>query len=101
MGARDLVRPHGQVCGEGPRGEEEARPVPQRHRIKHETLYLQQGLMLFTLRDSTFEWTPGEVVQVPPNTIHRMEAIEFSVILEVSTPELDDVVRLEDRYGRA
>jgi len=73
----------------------------QRHRIKHETLYLQKGLMLFTLRDSTFEWTPGEVVQVPPNTIHRMEAIEFSVILEVSTPELDDVVRLEDRYGRA
>jgi mannose-6-phosphate isomerase-like protein (cupin superfamily) len=73
----------------------------QLHRIKHETLYLQKGRMLFTLRDTTFEWSPGEVVEVPPDTIHRMEALEFSVILEVSTPELDDVVRLEDRYGRA
>ncbi len=72
----------------------------QKHVVKHETLYLQSGRMRFTLGEGTFEWTPGEVVEIPPDTIHRMEALEDSVILEVSTPELDDVVRLEDRYGR-
>jgi quercetin dioxygenase-like cupin family protein len=44
--------------------------------------------------------TPGESVHITPHTIHRMTAIEDSDIFEVSTPELDDVVRLEDRYGR-
>ncbi len=73
----------------------------QKHRVKHETLYLQSGLMQFTLEGDVFEWRPGEVVSIPPDTVHRMEAVEDSVILEVSTPELDDVVRLEDRYGRA
>lgn len=73
----------------------------QKHRVKHETLYLQSGRMRFTLQDEIFEWTPGDTVEIPPDTVHRMEALEDSVILEVSTPELDDVVRLEDRYGRA
>ena len=73
----------------------------QKHRIKHETLYLQSGLMRFTLEGDVFDWKPGTVVEIPPDTVHRMEALEDSVILEVSTPELDDVVRLEDRYGRA
>lgn len=72
----------------------------QKHVAKHETMMLQSGRMRFTLGDEIFEWTPGEVVSIPPDTIHRMEALEDSVILEVSTPELDDVVRLEDRYGR-
>ena len=43
---------------------------------------------------------PGERVHVTPKTVHRMTAIEDSDIFEVSTPELHDVVRLEDRYGR-
>jgi len=43
---------------------------------------------------------PGESVHITPKTVHRMTAIEDSDILEASTPELDDVVRLEDRYGR-
>ena len=43
---------------------------------------------------------PGESVHVRPGTVHRMTAIEDCNVLEVSTPELDDVVRLEDRYGR-
>lgn len=72
----------------------------QKHEVKHETLYLQSGRMRFTLEDEVFEWAPGEVVEIPPGTVHRMEALEDSAILEVSTPELDDVVRLEDRYGR-
>jgi mannose-6-phosphate isomerase len=43
---------------------------------------------------------PGDRLHIAPRTIHRMTAIEDSDIFEVSTPELDDVVRLEDRYGR-
>jgi quercetin dioxygenase-like cupin family protein len=43
---------------------------------------------------------PGEAVHITPKTVHRMTALEDSDILEASTPELDDVVRLEDRYGR-
>jgi quercetin dioxygenase-like cupin family protein len=46
------------------------------------------------------EMQPGERLHITPGTIHRMTAIEDSDIMEVSTPELDDVVRLEDRYGR-
>jgi hypothetical protein len=38
---------------------------------------------------------------VPPGTLHRLTAVTDCRLLEVSTPELDDVVRLDDRYGRA
>jgi mannose-6-phosphate isomerase len=72
----------------------------QKHVVKHETLYLLSGRMTFTRNGDTFEWHPGVAIEIPPETVHRMEALEHSVILEVSTPELDDVVRLEDRYGR-
>jgi mannose-6-phosphate isomerase-like protein (cupin superfamily) len=72
----------------------------QKHEVKHETLFLQSGRMRFTLGEEEFEWAPGERIEVPPDTVHRMEALEDSVILEVSTPELDDVVRLEDDYER-
>ena len=47
-----------------------------------------------------WEMKPGESVHVRPKMIHRMTAIEDSDIIEVSTTELEDVVRLEDRYGR-
>jgi len=73
----------------------------QKHRVKHETLYLLTGRIRLTLDDELFDWLPGTAVSIPPGTVHRMEALEDSVLLEVSTPELDDVVRLEDRYGRA
>jgi hypothetical protein len=46
------------------------------------------------------EMLPGDAVHVTPPTVHRMTAIEDCDVFEVSTPELDDVVRLEDRYGR-
>jgi len=73
----------------------------QKHRVKHETLYLLSGRVRLTLDERVLDWLPGHAVSIPPETVHRMEAIEDSVLLEVSTPELDDVVRLEDRYGRA
>ena len=44
---------------------------------------------------------PGERIHVAPGTVHRMTALDDCTLIEVSTPELDDVVRLEDRYGRA
>ena len=43
---------------------------------------------------------PGEAFHYPPRTVHRVTALEDTTILEVSTPHLDDVVRLEDAYGR-
>ncbi|MFB6240860.1 MAG: cupin domain-containing protein [Gemmatimonadota bacterium] len=73
----------------------------QKHRVKHETLYLQSGRVRMQLGDEEFEWTPGERVEIAPETVHRMESLGDSVMLEVSSPELDDVVRLEDRYGRS
>ncbi len=73
----------------------------QKHEVKHETLYLQSGRVRLELGEEEFVWEPGQRVEIAPETVHRMEALEDSVMLEVSSPELDDVVRLEDRYGRS
>jgi len=78
----------------------------QYHNVKDETIYLQSGRLLFEIDEGKGkglerrEMKPGERVHITPKTIHRMTAIEDSDIFEVSTPELHDVVRLEDRYGR-
>ena len=76
----------------------------QYHNKKDETIYLWRGRLLFEIQDGDTivrrEMLPGESEHITPRTIHRMTALEDSDILEVSTPELDDVVRLEDRYGR-
>jgi mannose-6-phosphate isomerase-like protein (cupin superfamily) len=76
----------------------------QYHNRKDETIHLYSGRLLFEIdRDGEligWEMRPGESVHVPPKTIHRMTALEDCDVLEASTPELDDVVRLEDRYGR-
>ena len=77
----------------------------QYHNLKDETIYLWSGKLLFEIevdgRLVSREMLPGEAVHVTPKTVHRMTAIEESDIFEVSTPELHDVVRLEDRYGRS
>lgn len=76
----------------------------QYHNEKDETIYLSSGRLMFEIQEGEGlqrrEMLPGESVHIPPKTIHRMTAIEDSDIFEVSTPELHDVVRLEDRYGR-
>ena len=76
----------------------------QYHNVKDETIYLYSGRMLFEVeRDGALakiEMQPGDRFHVVPKTVHRMTAIEDCDVFEVSTPELDDVVRLEDRYGR-
>jgi mannose-6-phosphate isomerase len=77
----------------------------QYHDVKDETIYLWSGKLLFEIEvDGKLvrtEMRPGDAVHVTPKTVHRMTAIEESDIFEVSTPELQDVVRIEDRYGRA
>jgi mannose-6-phosphate isomerase len=72
----------------------------QKHERKQETMYLHAGRLRFHLDGEDFEMGPGSCITIRPGTVHRMTALEDSVLLEVSTPELDDVVRLEDRYGR-
>jgi mannose-6-phosphate isomerase len=76
----------------------------QYHNLKDETILLWSGKLLFEIQQNgeltKHEVGPGERFRVTPGTIHRMTAIEDSDVIEVSTPELDDVVRLEDRYGR-
>ncbi len=73
----------------------------QKHERKKETMYLLSGRLLYHLNGVDFELNQGECLTVTPGDIHRVEALEDSVILEVSTPHLDDVIRLEDRYGRS
>jgi mannose-6-phosphate isomerase len=76
----------------------------QYHNLKDETIYLHSGRLLFEIqqgdRVEQRDMRPGEAVHITPKTVHRMTAVEDSDIFEVSTPELDDVVRLDDRYGR-
>jgi mannose-6-phosphate isomerase len=76
----------------------------QYHNVKDETIYLHTGVLSYELEiDGQLtkrEMRPGDSVHVSPKMVHRMTAIEDCDVLEVSTPELDDVVRLEDRYGR-
>lgn len=78
----------------------------QYHERKDETVYLLQGEMKYwvqlpgdaELRDQRL--TAGQSFRITPGTIHYMEAITDCHVLEASTPELDDVVRIKDRYGR-
>ncbi len=77
----------------------------QYHERKMETLRVLQGQVRFETGMApealeTADLGPGEVFHIPPGLIHRMEALTDCTLLEVSTPELDDVVRLSDRYGR-
>ena len=77
----------------------------QYHEMKDETLYVVTGELLLTIEsDGDRRELPlrqGEAFHIPPRLIHRMLAIVETDVAEVSTPELEDVVRLEDRYGRA
>jgi mannose-6-phosphate isomerase-like protein (cupin superfamily) len=79
----------------------------QYHRRKEETIFLAAGRMTLVhfLREgdppSHTEMRGGEAFHIPPGMRHRMIALEDCDIFEVSTPDLDDVVRLQDAYGRA
>ena len=72
----------------------------QYHERKEETILVQTGRMQLRLGDQSLVLTPGDRAHIPPRTVHRMTALEPCDVIEVSTAELDDVVRLEDHYGR-
>ncbi|BDG07828.1 cupin domain-containing protein [Anaeromyxobacter paludicola] len=76
----------------------------QYHERKDETIHLLRGELTLVLDEGRgleeHRLAPGESYRVRPLTKHRMVAVTDCDILEASTPEVDDVVRLEDRYGR-
>jgi mannose-6-phosphate isomerase len=79
----------------------------QFHRVKDESWLVQSGRARLELGSAGNAVLDEEIIatgatfRFRPGTVHRVTAIEDTTIVEVSTPELDDVVRLEDRYGRA
>ena len=79
----------------------------QFHREKDESWYVQSGRARLDIAAAGEKLPQSEVVgagaafRIRPGTVHRVTAVEDTTILEVSTPQLDDVVRLEDRYGRS
>jgi len=78
----------------------------QFHRKKDETIYILKGELALEFapgggRVQRRTLRPGDALHIRPGDHHRMTAITPCDVLEASTPEVDDVVRLEDRYGRA
>jgi len=77
----------------------------QYHEVKDETIHVLTGRIAFTVGRSPdalerVELAAGEGYRIEPGVVHRMEALETTDLLEASTAHLDDLVRLEDRYGR-
>jgi len=77
----------------------------QLHRVKDESIYVVSGRLRLHLEEAdgvvrTTDLGPGEHRRIPTGRRHRFEALERVEIVEVSTPELDDVVRIEDDFGR-
>ena len=78
----------------------------QYHNQKDETILITRGVMDLELEEDsgtmrTHRLTPGMSRRIRPGRRHRMIAVEECEFFEVSSPEIDDVVRLEDKYGRA
>jgi len=77
----------------------------QYHHRKDETMHVLRGELLLRTRPGEVlverPFRAGESVHIPPLLVHQIEAVEDTDVLEASTPELDDLVRLEDRYGRS
>jgi len=76
----------------------------QYHNLKDETMHVLSGELILRTRPGTElverRFRAGESAHIPARLVHQVEAVVDSDILEASTPELDDLVRLEDRYGR-
>ena len=76
----------------------------QYHNRKDETMHVLTGELTLRIQNGdallSRPFRQGETVHIPPKLIHQIEAVVDSDVLEASTPELDDLVRLQDRYGR-
>jgi len=77
----------------------------QYHNKKDETIHVLRGEIIFRVQvDGKLtekRMREGESYHITPPTVHQMEAVTAADLLEASTPEVDDVVRLKDRYGRS
>jgi mannose-6-phosphate isomerase-like protein (cupin superfamily) len=76
----------------------------QYHNVKDETVFLLSGELIYRVWENgepgVVPLERGQSYRITPGTVHQMEAVTDCDVLEVSTAELDDVVRLQDRYGR-
>jgi mannose-6-phosphate isomerase-like protein (cupin superfamily) len=76
----------------------------QYHNKKDESIYVLSGEIILRLQQGETlverRVRAGEAFHIPPKQIHQFEAVVVTDLLEASTPELDDVIRLKDRYGR-
>ncbi len=77
----------------------------QYHNKKKETIYVLEGKLLIYIgnEENSLEekiFTKNQTITISPKIIHRMEALEDSIYLESSTPEMDDVIRIKDDYSR-
>ena len=75
----------------------------QYHQYKEETFLVKEGEMMLEIGNppqESLHMLPGQTFHCPPMTVHRMIAITDVDVIEVSTSQLDDVIRLEDDYGR-
>ncbi len=77
----------------------------QYHRAKDESIYVMSGRMILHLENDSGDLEaiplePGGYRRIPTGRMHRFEAVDDTQLIEVSTAELDDVVRVEDDYGR-
>jgi len=76
----------------------------QYHEKKDETIHVLRGEIIFRVQEGgelkERRMREGEGYHIVPPTVHQMEAVTAADLLEVSTPEVEDVVRLKDRYGR-
>ena len=78
----------------------------QYHELKDETIYVLNGVLVLELGKDPIETkvlSEGQSYRIMPNTIHRFKAPpdSFVNLIEVSTPEIEDVIRIEDDYGRS
>lgn len=73
----------------------------QYHKEKLESMLFLQGTGRVVLGETEVDAKPGLAITITPGTVHRIKAESDLAIVEVSSPELDDVVRVEDSYGRA
>jgi len=72
----------------------------QYHKEKDETMYVLSGIAQVVLDQEYRRVVTGDIIHIPPLVKHRIEALTDITIIEVSTPEVEDVVRIEDDYGR-
>jgi quercetin dioxygenase-like cupin family protein len=76
----------------------------QYHNLKDESIYVLTGEIILRLQQGETlierRLAQGEAFHIQPKLVHQFEAVVTSDLLEASTPEIDDVVRLKDRYGR-